>query len=128
MAGQHDPDCLHDEPGVTICVCPAGGSEKSMADPTESKHTIHVTGWEDWAELELRCHSGPEAPCHRVTDEYGRNPQPIGHCNALEWWGNSDPEELIHGRLNGPPPWRVEIYWDPSGGWPEIRGAGDGPT
>ena len=86
-------------------------------------HTIHVTGWEDSAELELRCDSGPEAPCHWITDDDGGNPKLVEYCNACEWWANCDPEELIHGRLTGPPPWRVEIIWDDC---PEIRQIQDG--
>ena len=76
------------------------------------KHTVHVTGWDEWrATLELRCHGGTSDSCHTATDEFGENPVPIDHCNAVEWFDNCDDGDLITGSLVGEPPWPVEIEW-----------------
>lgn len=80
------------------------------------RHTIHVTEWDEWqARLELRCWCVAGDPCHTVTDESGDVPQLIDHCNAVEWFDNSDDGDLIHGRLPGEPPWQVDIEWTDDG-------------
>jgi len=88
-----------------------------------SKHMVHVTGWDSWsAVLKLRCPHGPGADCHVGTDEDGNNPEPLDHCNAVEWFDNCEAPDLILGRLDGEPPWPVDIEWSQDG--PTITAAG----
>lgn len=75
-----------------------------------AEHTIHVTGWDGASTLELRCHAGPDSPCHRQIDEFGVS-HPIDFCNAIDWWGNVGPDDLIGSALKGEPPWQVDIEW-----------------
>lgn len=83
-------------------------------------HAVHVTGWDGFsASLELRCDRGPGAPCFVVTDEAGENPDPVEYCNVKAWFDNCDPEDLIHGTLQGEPPWPVAVTWTDDG--PELR-------
>jgi len=87
-----------------------------------SEHEIHVTGWsDDRTSLELRCTAQAGAPCRLITDEWGEGPEPVDECNAIDWWGNLEPDDLIHGDLVGPPPWPVDVTWTDDG--PEIRAA-----
>ncbi len=80
------------------------------------RHTIHVTEWDDWqARLEMRCWCVAGDHCHTTTDDHG-NPQPIDHCNLVEWFDNADDVgDLIHSRLPGEPPWIVKAEWTDDG-------------
>ena len=91
-----------------------------MADPTLSSHTLHVTGWDYRSQIELRCHSGPEAPCRYLMTEDGDTEQ-VDYCNAIEWWNEVDHDDLIVGALAGPPPWIVDVVWPSIDDGPEIR-------
>lgn len=87
---------------------------------TTPEHEIVVTGWDHYRpRIALRCHAGPEAPCHTIIDEDGANPQHVDYCNAVHWFNQCDPDDLIGGTLDGPPPWPVDITWTDDG--PQIR-------